>query len=115
MPGLSVHVVDITRGVPAGGMRVEVIRLTPDRTVLADGRLAASGALDGPVTRMRLTPGLYEVIFHAGAFFADSGVPQTTPPFLGEVPFRFTIADAEQHYHLPMKIGPWGFSLYRGS
>jgi 5-hydroxyisourate hydrolase len=30
------------------------------------------------------------------------------------VPFRFSIADPEQHDHLPMKITPWGFSLYRG-
>jgi 5-hydroxyisourate hydrolase len=31
------------------------------------------------------------------------------------VPFRFTIADAAQHYHLPFKFTPWGFSLFRGS
>lgn len=115
MPGLSVHVVDITRGVPAAGMRIEVIQLSPQRTVLADGRLAANGALEDPVTHTRLQPGVYEVIFHAGTFFTASGVPQSSPPFLGEVPFRFTIVDAEQHYHLPMKIGPWGFSVYRGS
>jgi 5-hydroxyisourate hydrolase len=54
-------------------------------------------------------------VFHAGAYFAAAGVPQATPPFLADVPFRFTIADPEQHYHLPMKITPWGFSLYRGS
>lgn len=115
MPGLSVHVVDITRGVPAAGMRIEVIQLTPQRTVLADGRLAANGVLDDPIARTRLAPGVYEVIFHAGDFFASAGVAQASPPFLGAVPFRFTIADAEQHYHLPMKIAPWGFSLYRGS
>ena len=39
----------------------------------------------------------------------------TTPPFLDLVPFRFTIADAAQHFHLPFKFTPWGFSLFRGS
>lgn len=115
MPGLSIHVVDITRGVPAAGMRVEVHRLDPIPTRLADGRLAASGALDHPIASDALVPGRYEVIFHAGEFFAAAGVPQATPPFLADVPFRFTVADERQHYHLPMKIGPWGFSLYRGS
>lgn len=114
MPGISVHVVDITRGVPAAGMRVEIIRLGPQRSSIADGRLEASGVLERAVSNTRLSPGAYEVIFHAGEFFAANGVPQASPPFLGEVPFRFTIADAEQHYHLPMKIGPWGYSLYRG-
>ena len=115
MPGLSVHVVDVTRGVPAAGMRVEVFALETGRTIIADGLLAASGALDHAVSRTQLTPGAYEVVFHAGAFFKANGVVQASPPFLDQVPFRFTIADPGQHYHLPMKITPWGFSLYRGS
>ncbi len=115
MPGLSVHVVDVTRGVAAAGMRIEVFALDPAPAVVANGVLAASGALDHAITRTRLPPGRYEVVFHAGAFFKANGVAQASPPFLDEVPFRFTIADPEQHYHLPMKITPWGFSLYRGS
>ena len=115
MPGLSVHAVDVTRGVPAAGMRVEVHALDPARRLIADGVLAASGMLDHDITRTRLDRGQYEVVFHAGAFFAANGVAQSTPPFLGEVPFRFTIFDPESHIHLPMKITPWGFSLYRGS
>jgi 5-hydroxyisourate hydrolase len=115
MPGLSVHAVDVTRGVPACGMRVEVFALTAQRLLIADGQLAASGVLEHEIAKQRLQAGAYEVVFHAGAFFAQAGVPQANPPFLAEVPFRFTIADPDQHYHLPMKITPWGFSLYRGS
>jgi 5-hydroxyisourate hydrolase len=115
MPGLSIHAVDVTRGVPAAGMRVAVFALSPSRRQIADGILASSGALDHAITTIRLEPGPYEVIFHAGDFFSRQGVPQSTPSFLDEVPFRFNIADPNQHYHLPMKITPWGFSLYRGS
>ncbi len=115
MPGLSVHAVDVTRGVPAGGMRIEVFALVPVRRLIAEGRLSVSGMFDHAIAGQRLQPGTYEVVFHAAAFFRDAGVPQAEPPFLGEVPFRFAIADPEQHYHLPMKITPWGFSLYRGS
>ncbi|MEQ1612872.1 MAG: hydroxyisourate hydrolase [Hyphomicrobiaceae bacterium] len=115
MPGLSVHAVDVTRGVPAAGMRIEVFALGASRRKIADGALAKSGALDHPITTTRLEPGAYEVVFHAGEFFSINGIMQSNPPFLGEVPFRFHIADADQHYHLPMKITPWGFSLYRGS
>ena len=30
------------------------------------------------------------------------------------VPFRFGIDDPAQHYHLPLKFTPWGFTLFRG-
>jgi 5-hydroxyisourate hydrolase len=105
----------VTRGVPCQGMRVEIFALVPGRRLIADGDLATNGALENAVTTQRLPAGPYEVIFHAGAFFARAGVAQSDPPFFDVVPFRFTIADPAQHYHLPMKITPWGFSLYRGS
>jgi 5-hydroxyisourate hydrolase len=28
--------------------------------------------------------------------------------------FRFGIDDPESHYHLPMKVTPWGYSCFRG-
>ncbi len=115
MPGLSVHVVDVTRGLPAQGMAVAVHRLLPERRLLAEGVLSASGVLDHAITKETLPVGVYEVVFQAGAFFAAAGVAQADPPFLGEVPFRFSIADPQQHLHLPLKITPWGFSIWRGA
>jgi 5-hydroxyisourate hydrolase len=29
--------------------------------------------------------------------------------------FRFAIADTAQHYHLPVKLTPWGLSCFRGA
>ena len=46
MPGLSIHVVDVARGVMASGMRVEVYVLEPSRERLADGFLTKAGVLD---------------------------------------------------------------------
>ena len=115
MPGISVHVVDTTRGLPAAGMLIEIFALTPARRLIAKGALAQSGALEHTVSHERLSPGAYEVLFHAGDFFVSADVIQASPPFLDIVPFRFQIADSDQHYHLPMKITPWGFSIYRGS
>jgi 5-hydroxyisourate hydrolase len=115
MPGISVHVVDTTRGLPAAGMRIEIFSLAPARKLIAEGILAQSGALEHPIARARLFPGIYEVLFHAGDFFDSTGVAQASLPFLDVVPFRFQIADPDQHYHLPMKMTPWGFSIYRGT
>jgi 5-hydroxyisourate hydrolase len=115
MPGLSVHVVDVARGRPASGMRVDVFRLQPETTRIATGLLSGIGTLDDPITNTVLSTGGYEVIFHAGDFFAGTDLGLTEPPFLDQVPFRFNITDPAQHYHLPLKITPWGFSLYRGA
>ena len=36
-------------------------------------------------------------------------------PFLDFIPLRFGIADADQHYHVPLLLSPYGYSTYRGS
>ena len=35
-------------------------------------------------------------------------------PFLDVVRYSFGISDPEQHYHLPFKCTPWGYSCFRG-
>lgn len=111
--GISVHAVDVARGQPAQGMQAQVFALNGGRRLIADGALGASGALDHAVTQGEgISAGTYEVIFHVGDYLRATGAPT---PFLDIVPFRFTIADAAQHYHLPFKFTPWGFSLFRGS
>jgi 5-hydroxyisourate hydrolase len=114
--GISIHAVDVARGRPAQGMQVDIYALEGLRKVIASGKLAAGGMLDHPVAQGEgVKPGSYEVIFHVGEYLRATGAPTSTPPFLNLVPFRFTIADAAQHYHLPFKFTPWGFSLFRGS
>lgn len=114
--GISVHAVDVARGRPAQGMQVDVYALEGVRKMIATGKLAASGALDHAIVQGEgVTEGPYQVIFHVGDYLRATGAPTSTPPFLDLVPFRFTIADAAQHYHLPFKFTPWGFSLFRGS
>jgi len=114
--GISVHAVDVARGRPAQGMQVDVYALEGVRRAIAGGKLAASGALDHAIVSGEgVKAGAYEVVFHVGDYLRAIGAPTSTPPFLDLVPFRFTIADAGQHYHLPFKFTPWGFSLFRGS
>jgi 5-hydroxyisourate hydrolase len=111
--GISIHAVDVARGVPAAGMRVELYALQPERRLLADGCLGADGLLDHPMTRGDgIAAGPYEAVFHIGAYLAESGGPAG---FLDEVPFRFVVSRAEEHYHLPLKFTPFGYALFRGS
>lgn len=112
--GISIHVVDVSRGVVAAWMRVEVYRLEPDRTLIASGIVSAKGLVEEPVFATALAPGQYEALFHVGAYYRAVGVALPDVPFLDVVPYRFGIADAAQHYHLSMKVTPWGFSCFRG-
>ncbi|MES1259127.1 MAG: hydroxyisourate hydrolase, partial [Gemmatimonadota bacterium] len=35
--------------------------------------------------------------------------------FYGEVVIRFRVANAAEHYHVPLLLSPFGYSTYRGS
>jgi 5-hydroxyisourate hydrolase len=112
--GISIHVYDVSRGVPAAGLRVEL--KGPDGKSLASGVVGASGAFDHQTVRGEglTATGLYEVTLHVGAWYRGHGVMLPSPAFLEAVPYRFGVADLAQHYHLPFKMTPWGFSLFRG-
>jgi 5-hydroxyisourate hydrolase len=58
-----------------------------------------------------LEPGRYRLGFDTGAYFAASGA-QT---FFPAVEIVFEIADADDHYHVPLLLSPFGYTTYRGS
>jgi 5-hydroxyisourate hydrolase len=49
------------------------------------------------------------------AYFAQSGATLSEPPFLDQIPIRFTVADPGGNYHVPLLVSPWSYSTYRGS
>ena len=109
MPGVSIHVVDVSRGLVAGGMKIEVYG--PGSRLLASGSANAKGFLEINET---MTPGSYEAVFHVGAWYREQRVSLPEVPFLDVVRYHFGIADSRQHYHLPFKCTPWGYSCFRG-
>jgi len=114
--GISVHAVDVARGRVAEGMAVRIARIAPDgaRITIAEARIGPNGMLDHPVAQgVGVEAGEHEVLMEIGAFLAATG--SEAPPFLDVVPFRFRVFDVAQHYHLPIKFTPFGYSLYRGA
>lgn len=111
--GISIHAVDVSTGRVAQGLGVELHRLSPEPLRVAAGKIGANGLLDHPsASGAGIIAGLYEVRFDLGEFFTGQG---REAPFLDEVPFRFSVRDAGEHYHLPFKFTPFGFSLFRGA
>ncbi len=113
MAEISIHAIDVATALPAAGMRVSVCRLDEigRGDIVTGARLNSSGVLDPPL--VDLATGTYEVVFEIGAFYREAA-DGDDPVFLDDAPFRFCIAEAEAHYHLPLKFTPWGFSLFRG-
>ncbi len=117
MGRLSTHVLDIVNGKPATGVRITLHRLDAERrTTLKDVLTNDDGRTDEPMlSGDAYRVGTYELSFHIGAYFAASGTAQASEPFLDIVPIRFTIAEADGHYHVPLLCSPWAYSTYRGS
>jgi 5-hydroxyisourate hydrolase len=117
MPGLSIHVVDVSRGVVAAGMAVEVYAVAAAdgaRRLMARGEISRKGLLEEPALAATLAAGAYEAVFHVADWYRAEGVRLPAAPFLDVVAFRFGVADPAQHYHLPFKCTPWGYSCFRG-
>jgi 5-hydroxyisourate hydrolase len=116
--GLSTHVLDTMHGCPAAGMAVELYTtagqaatLVTRLTLNADGR-----SPDGPLYRDgELKKGTYRLVFDVAGYFKARGVALPDPAFLGKVTLDFGVAQADQHYHVPLLVSPWSYSTYRGS
>jgi 5-hydroxyisourate hydrolase len=117
MARLSTHVLDTSRGAPAAGIRVELhVLAAGQRRLIATSITNADGRTDAPlVAADRLDVGVYELTFHAGDYLSRSGAVLTDPPFLDDIVVRIGIADPIGHYHVPLLLSPYGYSVYRGS
>jgi 5-hydroxyisourate hydrolase len=114
---VTTHVLDAGRGCPAAGLRIELFRLDGEaRSLVRSVTTNADGRTDAPVIpKGELVSGVYELLFHAGAYLDSAGLPGESPRFLDRIPIRFGIADATAHYHVPLLLAPYSYSTYRGS
>jgi 2-oxo-4-hydroxy-4-carboxy-5-ureidoimidazoline decarboxylase len=108
---LSTHVLDTSAGRPAKGVKIELHEIGASaRGLLREAVTNADGRTDEPlIVGEPLRIGNYELTFHVGAFFGREA------PFLDIVPIRFSIAEPEGHYHVPLLVTPWSYTTYRGS
>jgi len=113
---LTTHVLDTASGNPGAGILVELYRLDERRLLLTTVSTNGDGRCDQPLLADEdFRTGEYELVFHAGDYFAARGENLPFPPFLDRVVIRFGIASPDQHYHVPLLISPYGYSTYRGS
>lgn len=114
---LTTHVLDTANGCPGAAIRVTVKRIAAGQaTTLSETVTNADGRCDEPlITGDAFTAGQYEIMFCVGEYFAGKREALDSPAFIDEVVIRFGVAQADEHYHVPLLVSPYGYSTYRGS
>ena len=114
MSTISTHILDLSRGAPAGGVAVHLDFQNTDEswTELShawtddDGRVKPFFLVSE-----QLAGGTYRLVFDTEHYFSELNVEFFYP----QVTVVFKIDDAAQHFHVPLLISPYGYSTYRGS
>ena len=111
--GITTHVLDTARGLPASGIGVRLERKDSSgswvtlaaRETDADGR--ARDLLPAGET---VSLGTYRLTFATGAYLARDGAVAFYP----EATVTFVVLEP-RHHHIALLLSPFGFSTYRGS
>jgi len=111
MAGISTHVLDVSLGKPVAGMRIELFDMgVQPPKLITRAQTNADGRTDTPMLpAAQARTGEFELRFWVSDHFRQPDA------FADMVPVRFTVADAAQHYHVPLLCSPWSFGTYRGS
>jgi len=113
MSGITCHVLDTSLGRPAAGILVRLERRAGGQgwqalgqaTTNADGRVLAFEPALSP------EPGEHRVSFDTATYFMRQG----QPIFYPRVEVTFQVSAADEQYHIPLLLSPYGYSTYRGS
>lgn len=110
---ITTHILDLSSGKPAAGVRVALARIdNVQRVPVGSGVTDADGRLRDLVPKAaKLNAGTFELTFETGTYFRSRGVE----PFHPRVTITVEISDPAQHYHIPLLISPYGYTTYRGS
>jgi hydroxyisourate hydrolase len=111
---ITTHVLDTVRGRPAAGVPVVLERnVGPELwegvgrgETDDDGRLRNLMPVDA-----ELVPGVYRLVFDPRRYFEAQGLRAFYPQVI--IVFEATAGD--HHYHVPLLLGPFGYTTYRGS
>ena len=113
MSVITIHVLDTTTGKPGAGIPVGLERKTHSSgwQNIADGITGIDGRLSDLLSAQHVfLPGHYRLTLDAGAYFLLGSVDC----FFPQISISFVVKDPQQHYHIPLLLGPFGYTVYRG-
>lgn len=126
---VSTHILDTSIGKPAEGVAISLSARTGldgawaalgGSATDADGRCKDLPALPEGTTHVRLDFETETYFFHQHSAKKQAEAQQDAPrvrdsgAFFPEVTITFAVNPGE-HYHVPLLLNPFGYSVYRGS
>ena len=135
---ITCHVLNTLTGTPAANLTCKLTLLSPlpsNRNsqrrsftqILLPAEFSARTDADGrvrgwdPTQSHNLTETLAEfkdgeriawsIKFEVGEWYGKQGVESFWP----EIEVKFFVRKGERHYHVPVLVGPWTYTTYRGS
>ncbi len=112
MSQITTHILDTTRGKPAGGITIILYAGGNDEwSEIARGVTDNDGRISNLLKKDSLLQfGIYKMRFETKDYFDKQQIP-TFYPYV-EIIFDLT---TQEHYHIPLLLNPYGYSTYRGS
>jgi 5-hydroxyisourate hydrolase len=96
---VSTHLLDVTSGKPAAGVRVTL----GTRTLSTDAQGRIADLSGGGVN-----PGSYRLLLEVGGYFGS------TPHLFETITLELNLSEG-RHYHVPLLIAPYSCTTYRGT
>ncbi|KAK3111472.1 hypothetical protein LTR53_013238 [Teratosphaeriaceae sp. CCFEE 6253] len=124
-PFITCHALDTVTGKPAAGIDVKLKLVTPSQ--VASSQWTAKTNADGRVPAWSSSIDINEIVSRAKSEMGDDdqmvwSLTFNTENYFGrgktfwpEVELRFAARKEEEHYHVPLLLGPWSYTTYRGS
>ena len=128
-PPITCHVLDTTIGKPAANIPVVLTLLNPSSASDSPLKFSATTNADGRVTSWQPSSPFssqtleevfheqgdkkYSLTFDTERYFGGKGVKT----FFPEVVVQFVVREElkSEHFHVPVLLGPFGYTTYRGS
>jgi 5-hydroxyisourate hydrolase len=104
---ITTHVFDTATGQPGARIPVEL-----DIFVSGHGWRDAGRGVTNPDGRVldfgeKPAPGVYRLMFDVGVHIPDA--------FFPTIYVTFEVGNADDHYHIPLLLSPYGYTVYRGT
>lgn len=113
MSAITTYILDTMSGCPATGIQAILERKTHSVgwQTIAEGITDTDGRINDLLSRNDVfLPGHYRFVIETGPYYLLKSVDC----FFPQITVSFVVKDPRQHYHVPLLLSPFGYTVYRG-